>query len=201
MYIIDNFLKMCYHILSDIYTIIQRGDVMNEVLQNIITRRSIRSFDQEKIIPKHELENIVTAGMFAPTARNRQLTLFTVVANKELINKLSKAMGEALDNSAYNMYNPTAIVITSGPRESKFVREDTSCALQNMFLYAHSVGIGTVWINQLVVTCDNEKVRAVLNELEIPSDHICGGVAAMGYPNEDVSERDITRKTKARYFM
>ena len=69
-----------------------------------------------------------------------------------------------------------------------------------MFLYAHSIGVGTVWINQLVVTCDNEKVRAVLNELNIPKDHICGGMASIGYPAEDTSERDLTRRTKVQYF-
>ena len=173
---------------------------MNDVLQNIITRRSIRAFDQSKSIPEEELHNIVTAGMFAPTARNRQLTLFTVVSNQEIINNLKNAIGEALGVQNYTFYSPKAIIITSVPRDSKFVREDTSCALQNMFLYAHSVGIGTVWINQLVVTCDNEKVRKVLTSLDIPADHICGGMVSMGYPAEDVSERDITRKTKVRYF-
>ena len=70
-----------------------------------------------------------------------------------------------------------------------------------MFLYAHSVGIGTVWINQLAVTCDNDCVRKVLNSIDIPGDHVCGGMAALGYPAEDCSERDLTRKTKARYFL
>ena len=174
---------------------------MNAILENILTRRSIRAFDQSKEVSTEELENIVTAGMFAPTARNRQLTLFTVVSNPAIISELQKAIGLALDKADYNFYSPKAIIITSCPRDSKFVKEDTSCALQNMFLYAHSVGIGTVWINQLVVTCDNEYVRKVLNSIDIPADHVCGGMVALGYPAEDGSERDITRKTKARYFF
>ena len=173
---------------------------MNAIFDNILTRRSIRKFDKSKKIEQKDLEAIATAGTFAPTARNRQLTLFTVVSNEKLIEKLAKAVGEALDNPSYDFYKPTAIIITSAPRDSKFVKEDTSCALQNMFLYAHSIGVGTVWINQLVVTCDNEKVRAVLNELNIPKDHICGGMASMGYPAEDTSERDLTRRTKVQYF-
>ena len=174
---------------------------MNLILENIITRRSIRSFVQGKPIPKEELENIVTAGMFAPTARNKQLTLFTVVTKKEIINKLAKAIGIAIGNNDYDCYNPEAIIITSSPRDSRFVKEDTSCALQNMFLYAHSVGIGTVWLNQLVVACDQPCVREVLDLLEIPKDHICGGMVAMGYPAEDCSEKDLTRKSKVRYFI
>lgn len=200
IHIIDNFQKICYHILSKQDTIIEKGFKMNEILNNILTRRSIRRFNQKKIIPNEELENIVTAGMFAPTARNRQLTLFTVVTNKEIIMKLANAVGKALQMSNYDFYMPTAIIITSCPRESKFVKEDTSCALENMFLYAHSIGVGSVWINQLVVTCDDSGVREILNELEIPADHVCGGMAALGYADEDCSERDLTRKTRVRYF-
>ena len=174
---------------------------MNAILENILTRRSIRSFDQNKQIEKQELENLVTAGMFAPTARNRQLTLFTVVSNQTIIKELQTAMGLALDKADYTFYSPKAIIITSCPRDSKFVKEDTSCALQNIFLYAHSIGLGSVWINQLAVTCDNEKVRKILNSLDIPADHVCGGMAALGYPAESDSERDLTRRCKANYYL
>lgn len=175
---------------------------MNLVLENIVTRRSVRAFDNSKIVEKTVLEDIVTAGMFAPTARNRQLTQFTVVANPTIIKNLGSAVGIALDRGAdFDFYSPTAIIITSCPRDSKFVKEDTSCALQNMFLYAHSIGLGSVWINQLAVTCDNPNVREILNTLDIPCDHVCGGMMALGYPAEDLSERDITRKSKAHYIF
>lgn len=175
---------------------------MNEIFENIITRRSVRAFDQEKMVDKPVLEDIVTAGMFAPTARNRQLTQFTVVAKGEVIKRLASAVANALElNSEYDFYKPTAIIITSCPKDSKFIKEDTSCALQNMFLYAHSIGVGSVWINQLVVCCNNEKVRAILTELGVPTDHDCGGMMALGYPNQDLSERDITRRCKAVYHL
>ena len=175
---------------------------MNEIFENIITRRSVRAFNQEKKVEKNILENIVTAGMFAPTARNRQLTQFTVVARGDLIQKLAKAVATALNISEdYDFYKPTAIILTSCPSDSKFIKEDTSCALQNMFLYAHSVGIGSVWINQPVVCCNDPCVREVLTELGVPENHNLGGMMALGYPNQDLSERDLTRRTKAVYHL
>ncbi len=175
---------------------------MNEIFENIITRRSVRAFDQDKKVEKSILEDIVTAGMFAPTARNRQLTQFTVVAKAELIEKLAKVVANALGlNSDYNFYKPTAIILTSCPNDSKFIKEDTSCALQNMFLYAHSVGIGSVWINQLVVCCNDVKVREVLTELGVPENHDLGGMMALGYPDQDLSERDLTRRSKVVYHL
>lgn len=44
---------------------------MNEIMKNILTRRSIRGF-QEKEIPKEELEQIVQAGLYAPSGHNYQ---------------------------------------------------------------------------------------------------------------------------------
>ena len=175
---------------------------MNEILENIVTRRSVRSFVSGKKIPKEVLENIVTAGLFAPSALNRQPVCLTVVADKALIRRLSLAVGKAmLRDENYNFYDPEAIIITSCDRESKFVKEDTSCALENMFLYAHSVGVGSVWINQLSQVCDDAAVREVLCELGIPSEHICGGLVALGYPAENQPEKDLTRKGKVRYFL
>lgn len=51
---------------------------MNEIMKNILTRRSIRGF-QEKEIPKEELEQIVQAGLYAPSGHNYQTWKFTVV--------------------------------------------------------------------------------------------------------------------------
>jgi len=172
---------------------------MNAVYENILSRRSIRSFVSGKKIPREELERIVTAGMFAPTALNLQPVLFTVVTNTDKIQRLAKAVGKALDRGeGYDFYAPEAIIITSCAREARFNKEDTSCALQNIFLYAHSVGIGSVWINQLVVCCDNPEVRAILTEFGVPENHVCGGMAALGYIQKG-SDRDLTRKCRANY--
>lgn len=174
---------------------------MNLILENILTRRSVRSFVKGKKVPKQELENIVTAGMFAPTALNLQPVLFTVVANTEKIQKLAKAIGKAMNRGEnYDFYAPEAIILTSCEKTCRFIKEDTSCALENMFLYAHSVGLGSVWINQPVTCCDDPEVRAVLNEFEIPETHVLGGMMALGYPASE-NEKDLTRKCKVNYIL
>ena len=55
---------------------------MNEVMENILTRRSVRAF-LEKEIPMEELEQIVKAGAYAPSAMNRQTWKFTVLTDRE----------------------------------------------------------------------------------------------------------------------
>ena len=57
-----------------------------------------------------------------------------------------------------------------------------ACALENVFLAAHALGVGSVWINQLKGACDRPGIRAALAALSIPDDHVAYGIAAMGYP-------------------
>ena len=65
-----------------------------------------------------------------------------------------------------------------------FGKEDNACAMENIFLAAHSLGVGSVWINQLNGISDRLAVREVLTELSVPADHVVYGMAALGYPDE-----------------
>ena len=132
---------------------------MNEVIQNIYTRRSVRAFEDKKI-PKDKLEVIADVARYAPSGMNRQEWRFTVVQDKALVRKLAKVITEELDRGPeYNFYGADTLIITSAPRDAKYALEDCACALQNMFLAAHSLGIGSVWINQLKGICDVPAVR------------------------------------------
>ena len=53
----------------------------NAVLENIMTRRTIRRF-LDKQIQEEELQAVLDAGLFAPSAGGRQGVLFVVSQNK-----------------------------------------------------------------------------------------------------------------------
>lgn len=168
---------------------------MNEVLNNIKTRRSIRSFSDKKI-PREALEQIVEAGRYAPSAMNRQLCRFTVVQNPVMIEKLAAAIRQELNrDSSYNFYAPNVMLLVSNERSNPHGIEDCACALENIFLAAHALGIGSVWINQLKGICDTPDIRAVLNEMHLPENHIVLGMAALGYtaepPKEAIKRTDV----------
>ena len=156
---------------------------MNEAIKNILERRSVRKFS-DKEIPGEELELIIKAGLYAPSAMNKQTWKFTVLTDSGDIQELAKAIAKQLDRADYDMYKPTALIIPSNERESKFGRDDNACALQNIFLAASSLGIGSVWINQLHGICDEPEIRALLDKYGIPADHIVFGMAALGYSAE-----------------
>lgn len=153
---------------------------MNEVIRNLLTRRSVRKFTDKKI-PGTELEVLLKVACAAPSGMNKQTWQFTLVTDEAKIQKLAAEVGKALDRENYDIYKPAALIIPSNLKESPWGVEDNACALENIFLAAHSLGIGSVWINQLRHCCDMPEVRAILTEWGIPEDHAVYGIAALGY--------------------
>lgn len=152
----------------------------NAVIDAILSRRSIRAFADEPIA-REDLEAIVACGQWAPSANNRQEQTFVVVDDCARIARLAEAVRLTLGRTAYDMYAPRTIVIVAHAKDAPFGREDDGCAMENMMLAAHSLGIGSVWINQLQDVCDEPAVRAELDELGVPADSVVHGVCALGY--------------------
>lgn len=154
---------------------------MNAIMENLLTRRSVRAFEKKEI-PSDTLEQLLKAACYAPSGMGRQTWQFTAVTDREKIQKLAAAVEKELGREGYDMYAPEAIIIPSNERDSRFGMEDNACALENIFLAAHSFGIGSVWINQLRDICDTPAVRSLLSEWGVPDSHVVYGIAALGYP-------------------
>lgn len=173
---------------------------MNEVLQNILTRRSVREFKEEQIKPE-ELDLILKAGIYAPSGMNKQSWQFTVVQNKDKIELLAKVVREALGRDVgYNFYAPPTLIMISNDRDNENGLADCACALENIFLMANSLGIGSCWINQLKRICDEKEVRQELTNFGIPLNHIVWGMASIGYadgvPKEHYRNDEVIKFVK-----
>lgn len=154
---------------------------MNAVIKNIVTRRSVRKFSSEEL-SEDILQQIITAGLYAPSAMNTQLWQLTVVKNDEKIVALQNAIAKALDRPDYHrFYGAPVFIIVTVPDDYRHGAVDTACVLENMFLAAHSLGVGSVWINQLRDCCNDSEVRRLLTSFGVPEKHICFGCAAIGY--------------------
>ena len=88
----------------------------------------------------------------------------------------------------------------SNLRDSIWGKEDDACALENIFLAAHSYGVGSVWINQLQNICDTPAIRDILNDFGVPADHVVYGMAALGYPDPDTEIQPKERIGKVAYI-
>ena len=62
---------------------------MNPVIENMMERRSVRKFKPD-LPTKEELNEIIEAGLYAPTGRGLQSPRFIVVTDPELIHELAE---------------------------------------------------------------------------------------------------------------
>ncbi|MBC8016571.1 MAG: nitroreductase family protein, partial [Sporomusaceae bacterium] len=72
----------------------------NKILEVIKKRRSIRAFTAEQV-QDEDLQAVLEAGMYAPSAANQQAWHFTVIQNKEVLDRLNhdaKEAGKQSDN-------------------------------------------------------------------------------------------------------
>lgn len=80
---------------------------MNEIIENMKTRRSIRKFKSDAL-PQDVLDRILEAGTYAPTGMAAQSPVIIAVTNKELRDKLSamnaKIMGKPEDLTRFTMH-------------------------------------------------------------------------------------------------
>ena len=172
---------------------------MNEVMNNILTRRSIRKFTDTPI-SREILDDLVQAALHAPSGMGKHTRKFTVVTNKNAIKRLAEAIKTTLNRPGYDLYCPAAIIIPSNLRDSNWGKEDDACALENIFLAANSYGVGSVWINQLQNICDTPAIRDILNDFGVPANHVVYGMAALGYPDPDTVIQPKERIGKVAYI-
>lgn len=168
---------------------------MNKIIENILTRRSVREY-QDKKIGREELELITKAGQYAPSAVNAQTFQITVVQNEEVLEKLYTAIPKHMPNikQPYNFYGAKTLVLVSDKTGKELGQMDCACVAENMMLAAHSLGIGSVWINQLRDLSDERDIRAALTKAGVPADHRVWLSVAMGYPKAPVGDKEKTAK-------
>lgn len=157
---------------------------MNEVLNNIYTRRSIRKFT-DKEVSKELIDEVVKAGTYAPTGKNMQTFRFFVMKNANAIKDLQAVVAKGMENPDYTFYGPNAIVLVVCDKDAVNGVEDGACALENMMLAAHSLGLGSCWINQLKYCGDKPEVAAHLDKLGLPANRRVVGILALGYADQE----------------
>lgn len=169
---------------------------MNNTLLTISQRYSCRKYRQEPI-KEEDLNLILQAGLFAPTALNSKLCHIYALTNKSDVDNLAHEIKLEMNSQGFNKpddyhcaYNSPMLILVTGPKDYTRRVEDGSCILQNIFLAATSLNIGSCWINQLRTTQDAPNVRKLLSSYGIPEDHLVVGCAALGYCDDKKVNKD-----------
>ena len=155
----------------------------------ILKRRSVRKFKNEEVT-KNQLNQILQAGLLAPTSRNRKPCNFLVVSNKETLKELSEVKEHG---SKFLADANKAIVVIANTLVSDTWIEDSSIALSFMHLMAADIGVGSCWIQiHLRQSADGEDSEKLVRDIVKIDDYFrIVGILALGIPDGDVKPHTL----------
>lgn len=177
---------------------------MNELMHTIFHRRSIRRFSKKQI-DESILQEILKAGLYAPSAGGRQGVLFVVCQNaiiNEKLGKIKRANSTphmatktnyvskeqpsiADDPNLRNAFYDAPTVITFfAPKNFLFSVDDCAVAAENMMLAAASYGIGSCYIGQGWTAFADPYGQDILKQWNIRNDYYAVLQLLLGYPKE-----------------
>ena len=165
-----------------------RMTTTNNALDNLLERRSVRAYKPEQIADA-ELKSVLSAGLAAPSAMNRQPTVLLVVQDKATIEKLSKLNARVMGKEDIDPFYgaPTVIVVLSDRNIPTHV-EDGSLVLGNLMNAAHALGLGSCWINRAKEVFEMTEAREILRNAGIGDEYIGVGHCILGYPDGEKPE-------------
>lgn len=158
---------------------------MNEVLEAIKSRRSIRSFS-DRPVEKEVLDEIMKAASYAPSGMGLQSPKIVVLRDKETIEKLQTMNGAVFGRPDERTFYgaPVVAVVFADPEMSTCV-EDGSLTIGMMMLAAHALGVASCWIHRAKEEFETEEGRALKKKWGIDERYIGVGHCILGYAEGD----------------
>jgi nitroreductase len=173
-----------------------------DAIECILTRRSCRKY-LDKAVEEDVLNKVLECARYAPSGKNTQNWHFIVISNKEVLYRISLEISKVDKRPNYSVtYGAPVLIIVTGKKDSSLSVYDGSCALENIFLGAHALGLSTCWIHQLTYpeVVENVSLYEYLYQLGLPRDEKVIGCSALGYAFEE-SKTTLPRKENTVIYV
>lgn len=165
-----------------------------DIQELLLNRRSIRKYKDQKI-NKDDMNSILKAAMYAPSAMNLQPWQFIVIDDKVVLKETIKSIphAEMLKQSA-------AAVLVCGDKaiekNESWLLQNCSAAVQNILLSAYGLGIGSCWIG---IQGMDDIVKNIILQFKLPENIIPVALISLGYPDETVTAEERFKTEKIHY--
>ena len=162
---------------------------MNNLIQAMIERRSIRAFKSDNV-PKELLEQIIEAGLYAASGMGRQGAVIVAVTDKGLRNRIAEDNRKigGWDEGFDPFYGAPAILIVLGNKAVPTYLYDGSLVMGNLMNAAHALGLGSIWIHRAKEEFEQEYYKDLLRKLGVEGEWEGIGHCAVGYMDGSLPE-------------
>ncbi len=158
---------------------------MNEALNNILTRRSVKAYKPD-MPPQELIDQVAQAGTHAPTGMNRQSPVIIEVTDKATRDMLSKMNADVMGAKTDPFYGAPVVLVVLADKSVGTYMYDGSLVMENLMLAANAVGLGSCWIHRAKEEFESEEGRALLKKLGIEGDYEGIGHCILGFPAGDI---------------
>ena len=157
---------------------------MNEIIDAIKVRRSTKSFKNDAV-SKEIIDRVIEAGLYAASAKGKQVPIIVAVTNKKLRDRLSEMNRKVGGwDEGFDKNWPNRVY-------------DGSLVIGNMMLAAHALKIGSCWIHRAKEEFESDEGKAILQELGIEGEFEGIGHCVLGVPAAD---REMPPRRAGRVF-
>lgn len=179
---------------------------MNQTLEIIKERRSIRNYKEAQIM-EQDLQAIVEAGLFAPSANNHQSWHFTVIQDKKLLRDLNNETKTVLarsddpflrrvgNNEEMDIFNgaPTVVIVSGDALNPNSVIE-CAAASENMMIAAQSLGVSSCYIISISYLFDGDEAAYFAEKIGVPKGYKVYNGILLGYNKNEYAPTAAPRK-------
>lgn len=181
----------------------QCSEQKNQVVDCIMSRRSIRAYKPEQI-KDEELQTILECGINAPSARNSQPWEVRVIRDKEAIDNLNKeviadmiekrpeAKERFADENASVFFHAPTLLVVAYDTTQYWGQSDCGMLVQNVLLAAESMNIGSCAVGCCREYINSPKATDFVKSLNLPENYVVYLTVTLGYKDEnpDAKPRD-----------
>lgn len=171
---------------------------MNETIRGLLERKSVRVFTDEPIAPELK-EQLFACAAAAPTAGNQQLYTILDITDQHLKDTLAVTC----DNQPFIAKAPIVLIFCAdaskwyqgfqyfncdprapGAGDLMLAACDAVIAAQNVVTAAHSLGLGSCYIGDIMERCEEHRELLKLPKYVFPV-----AMLVLGYPTQQQKDR------------
>ena len=154
-----------------------------DAMYNLLNRRSVRKYSDRQV-PDELLDQILEAGLYAPTGMNTQNIYMVAVRDRETRDLMMRLNAAVMGRDSDPFYGAPCVIVVLGDAEGYPVVENGSLVLGNLMNAAHAVGLGSCWIHRAKQTFETEEGKALLRAWGLPETLVGIGNCILGYAEE-----------------
>ena len=169
-----------------------------ELLELIKKRHSCRNYSDKKV-EEEKIDQVIQAGIDAPTGMNKQETIFLAITDEKVIADLSRLNASIMGRQGDPFYGAKTVIVVLAKKQARTYVYDGAIASAYMLLEAEALGLGACWIHRAKESFSTLEGKAILKRAGITEEVEGISNIILGYEAENDAKPHL-KTSEGRIF-